>query len=363
MRKLISIFDLTRLNERYCCLATDQAKKQFIRTVYTLSLCAVAIIFIWYNGIASLNIKKENLLSPIELSLKKLPLLGDNKFAEDIKNNTVLQNKTDEKSTIKQQVKNIKDIIIDVPKTSVPEKALPEKLVADTSVNQAKDQATKKNYGIVKKTIYMGANTSQVSITFDDGYNKKTVEKVLDVLKKENIKTTFFIIGKAIKAYPDVWKRAIAEGHQICNHTNYHEVLTNMPDKLVQEEIIGWETTVKKALGEEYLNKMKSEFPFLRLPGGGGERSDRILSIAQKNGYTVVGWNLETFSSVINPLRKTNSEQDISNKIQQHIVSRCSKGSIILLHFNQYDTANIEGILQGVKKRGFDIQPLSQVIK
>ncbi|MHB8066159.1 MAG: polysaccharide deacetylase family protein, partial [Ruminiclostridium sp.] len=107
----------------------------------------------------------------------------------------------------------------------------------------AKDPTTKKNNSIIKKTIYMGANTSQVSLTFDDGYNKKTVEKVLDSLKSNNIKTTFFIIGKVLEDYPEVWKRAIAEGHQICNHTNYHEVLTNMPDNLVEDEILGWETS------------------------------------------------------------------------------------------------------------------------
>ncbi|MHB8066160.1 MAG: polysaccharide deacetylase family protein, partial [Ruminiclostridium sp.] len=116
-------------------------------------------------------------------------------------------------------------------------------------------------------------------------------------------------------------------------------------------------------LGEDYVKTMKKDFPYLRLPGGGGAKSNRILSIAQKNGYMVVGWNLETFSSVINPLKKTSSVQDISKKIKQHIVNNCSNGSIILLHFNQYDTGNIDEILKGIKNRGFSMQPLSQIIK
>jgi peptidoglycan-N-acetylmuramic acid deacetylase len=116
-------------------------------------------------------------------------------------------------------------------------------------------------------------------------------------------------------------------------------------------------------LGEDYVKKMKKEFPYLRLPGGGGAKSNRILSIAQKNGYTVVGWSLETFSSVINPFKKTNSVQEISNKIEKHIVSKCSRGSIILLHFNQYDIGNIEGIIQGIKNKGYDMQLVSQIIK
>jgi peptidoglycan-N-acetylmuramic acid deacetylase len=209
----------------------------------------------------------------------------------------------------------------------------------------------------------MGANTTQVSLTFDDGYNKKTVEKVLDVLKANNIKSTFFIIGKVLDDYPEVWKRAINEGHQICNHTNYHELLTNMSDNLVEAEIMGWETSAKKVFGEDYVKRMKKEFPYLRLPGGGGGKSNRILSIAQKNGYKVIGWNLETNSSIINPLRKTHSAQEISKKIEQHVVNNCSNGAIILLHFNQYDIGNIEGIIKGIKNRGYDMQPISQILK
>ena len=136
-----------------------------------------------------------------------------------------------------------------------------------------------------------------------------------------------------------------------------------MPDNLVQDEILGWENSAKKVLGEDYVNKMKKEFPYLRLPGGGGAKSDRILSIAQNNGYTVIGWNLETFSSVINPLKKTHTVGEISSKIEQHVVNNCANGSIILLHFNQYDSGNIEGIIQGIKNRGYNMQTVSQILK
>jgi len=370
MRKLLNKFDLTRLYERYSRLDTSEGRNQFIRTVFTLSLCAVAIIFIWYCGIASLNIKNQKILSSIEQSEgTKRPSSGDTKFEEDIKqNNSALKSKTNKKSSDKQQVKDIKDKSTEEPETSEPENSVSKPSVVKpsepkTSVVKAVDQPAKKDYGLVKKTIYMGANTSQVAITFDDGYNKKTVEKVLDVLKKNNINSTFFIIGKVLDDYPEVWKRAINEGHQICNHTNYHELLTNMPDNKVEAEILEWEASAQKVLGEDYIKRMKKEFPYLRLPGGGGAKSNRILSIAQRNGYTVIGWNLETFSSVINPLKNTHSVQDISNKIEQHVVNKCSNGSIILLHFNQYDTGNIDKIIQGIKNRGFDMQPLSQIIK
>lgn len=363
MRKLSTKFNLTQIYQKYNRLVTVEGEKQFIRVIYILSICAVAIIFIWYYGIASLNAKNPNLLSPIETSQREeLPSSGNSKFAEDIKDSvdSALPNKNEEIispdnhqvkdiTDDKQQVKDITDKNLEVKKTSEPKTAI------------KKDQPAKSDYGLVKKTIYIGANTSQVALTFDDGYNKKTIEKVLDILESNNVKSTFFIIGKVLNDYPEIWKRAINEGHQICNHTNHHKVLTNMSDDLVEAEILGWETSAQKVFGEDYIVRMKKEFPYLRLPGGGGAKSDRILSIAQRNGYTVIGWNLETFSSVINPLKKTHSVEEISNKIEQHIVTRCSNGSIILLHFNEYDTGNIEEIVLGIKSRGFDIQLISKI--
>lgn len=324
MRKLLNKLDLTQLYERFNSLVTNEGKNHFVRIVYTLSLCAVATIVLWYFGFLGLSSQKQNDINQIA----------------EMQNHMKAENKTIDQNYIGN---------------NPPGK---EKKVGTKDKSEV--QSTKKS---CMKTIYMGANTSQVAVTFDDGYCKKNVERVLDVLKSNNVKSTFFIIGKVLDDYPEVWKRAVREGHQICNHTNLHEILTNMPDNLVQEEILGWETSAKKVLGEGYVTKMKKDFPFLRLPGGGGAKNDRILSIAQENGYTVVGWNVETFSSVINPLRRTHSQQYISNKIEQHVTNKCSNGAIILLHFNKYDIGNIDGIIRGIKNHGYDMQLLSQIIK
>jgi hypothetical protein len=76
----------------------------------------------------------------------------------------------------------------------------------------------------------------------------------------------------------------------------------------------------------------------------------------------VIGWNLETYASVISPMRNNHTVTEIADRIQQHVVNRCSSGSIILLHFNEYDIANIDGIITGIKKRGYGLQTVTQVI-
>ena len=71
---------------------------------------------------------------------------------------------------------------------------------------------------------YWKSKTSdkKIAITFDDGPTPITNE-VLDILKKHNAKATFFCIGKQIRQHPDIFKRIIAEGHLIGNHSYSHD--------------------------------------------------------------------------------------------------------------------------------------------
>lgn len=59
-------------------------------------------------------------------------------------------------------------------------------------------------------------------LTFDDGPNIQITPKVLDILKSENVKASFFVIGKNVEAYPEIVKRAYEEGNYIANHGYSH---------------------------------------------------------------------------------------------------------------------------------------------
>lgn len=66
--------------------------------------------------------------------------------------------------------------------------------------------------------------THTIALTFDDGPNENT-RAVLDVLKANNIKATFFIVGRMARTYPEVLKRIAAEGHLLANHSATHAFL------------------------------------------------------------------------------------------------------------------------------------------
>ena len=59
-------------------------------------------------------------------------------------------------------------------------------------------------------------------LTFDDGPTKSATPKILDILKEEDVKASFFVIGKYVKNHPDIVKRAYNEGHYIANHGYNH---------------------------------------------------------------------------------------------------------------------------------------------
>ncbi len=61
-----------------------------------------------------------------------------------------------------------------------------------------------------------------IALTFDDGPWPESTAQVLDILKQNQIKGTFFVIGQNVKNYPGLLKREIAEGHVIGNHTWHH---------------------------------------------------------------------------------------------------------------------------------------------
>ena len=66
------------------------------------------------------------------------------------------------------------------------------------------------------------SNLKAISLTFDDGPNPYATPVILDILKKENCKATFFLIGQRVESYPDIVQRILNEGHTVGGHSHKH---------------------------------------------------------------------------------------------------------------------------------------------
>lgn len=190
-------------------------------------------------------------------------------------------------------------------------------------------------------------NKNKIYLTFDDGYNQNSVKSILDTLEKYNIKCTFFIIGKNLNnpGYPELWQRAIRNGHEICYHTMTHENITILTNEQIKNDINQWNIAAQKALGQDYIIKK-----YARLPGGNGTFDLRIKNLFNNLGYTLFYWDDDTYSTVIK-YHLNDPVPAISSLISQHIIANAKNNSIILLHFNKYDAPATSQIISQLSEK------------
>ena len=194
-----------------------------------------------------------------------------------------------------------------------------------------------------KRVHFIGSGPSagnRIAITFDDGPTPGVTDVVLDELKKRNIVSTFFMIGKRVVEAPDLAKRVLAEGHQVCNHTFNHLKLNALPDQQVDFEIQKTQDTLGEVLNH------RAEW--LRPPYG-AFRKDQI-GIPWSKNLGVVLWSVDP----------RDWSQPGESKIVETILSETKSGSIILCHDLHKQTANCVGqILDGLLERKFEFTTIS----
>ena len=172
-------------------------------------------------------------------------------------------------------------------------------------------------------------DSGMVCLTFDDGYSKASIETILDCLKEYDVHCTFFIIGSCLKLYPELWRRAVAEGHEIAYHTMSHRPLTRRTNAQIVADINEWNKTAAGILGPRY------QIPKIaRAPGGTTDTRVRRLFAAL--GYTLIYWSSDTFTGVYR-----RSHTNAGARVASYILRRTTVGSISLQHFNACDAASV----------------------
>ena len=162
-------------------------------------------------------------------------------------------------------------------------------------------------------TVYhVNESDKVVALTFDDGPSLKWTPLILDELKKNKIKATFFMIGQHIEKYPRIAKRVAEEGHEIENHTYDHHVLIYYKMDELEKEIKQAENVIKSVTGQttRYFRPPKALV------------TAREKSKIEKMGYKTVLWTLNSKDWV-----------NFDDKyIVKYILHRIKPGDIILFH-------------------------------
>lgn len=172
---------------------------------------------------------------------------------------------------------------------------------------------------LAKHNAYYIGDTSKniIYLTFDAGFENGNTEKILDSLKKHNVKATFFLVGNYIETSPELVKRMVEEGHTIGNHTYSHPDMSKISDEeSFKKELQSLESLYKETTGQELLK-------IYRPPQGKYCVSN--LEMADKLGYKTIFWSLAYVDWHEN---KQPTKEEAFNKL----LKRIHPGAIVLLH-------------------------------
>lgn len=190
-------------------------------------------------------------------------------------------------------------------------------------------------------------NEKLIALTFDDGPNPVTTPQILDLLKKYDAKSTFFVLGKQVDRFPDLVKREAEEGHEVANHTYNHIFFNkNTRSDIITREIMKTEQRIQALTGKTS--------PWFRPPGG--YYNDLIVNTAKKNGYTIVLWSWHQDT-------KDWSAPGV-DKIVNKVLHNARSGDIVLFHDQSTQTVKaLKRILSKLKKQGFQMVTISELLK
>ena len=175
------------------------------------------------------------------------------------------------------------------------------------------------------KSLYTD-DTKVAYLTFDDGPSQTVTPQILDLLKQEDIKATFFVLGSRVKANPDLVKREYQEGHFIANHGYSHEYsqIYKSVDSVI-DEYNKTETQIQKAIGIENYHSHLFRFP----GGSNGGKYAKLKSQAKeelhKHDISFIDWNALTSDAA-----GANTKEKLIENLKETVKNK--KSIVILMH-------------------------------
>jgi len=187
-------------------------------------------------------------------------------------------------------------------------------------------------------------HAKELVLTFDDGPWPSTTPKVLDALKSECVRATFFLLGRNVTANPQIARRALAEGHSMGHHSYSHPLLDRMPLAKAEAEIDRGIAADEIALYGA--RRTTPRTPFFRFPGFASNAP--LLSRMSDRGIVVFGADVWASDW-------TQMTPDEELRLILLRIERLGRG-IVLFHDTKAQTAQmLPAFLREIKKRGYSV--------
>lgn len=183
----------------------------------------------------------------------------------------------------------------------------------------------------------------KIAISFDAAWGANYTEDLLAILKKYDVKTTFFLVGFWVDKYPEMVKRIDEEGHEIGNHSSKHPHMSQLSKEQIIEELTKTSSKI-----EAVTNKKVVLFrpPF-------GDYNNRLITTSRELGLQVIQWDVDSLDY----------KDYGADAIVKRVLSKVKSGSIVLFHNNAtYTKDALPVILENLQKEGYKIVPVSELV-
>ncbi len=226
--------------------------------------------------------------------------------------------------------------------------------ITDSSGNKSTVERKVVISQVAKPTPSKGPSAGVIYLTFDDGPHVTNTDKILDILKSEGVKATFFVVGVG----PDrVIKRAYDEGHELALHTyshKYDEIYKN--EDAYYRDLYKIQSRVKNITGHTTM--------LMRFPGGASNNISRKINKGimtrltkdiQAKGFKYFDWNVDSGDASYN----VDGKFVYNNTIKQLSKTR---SNVILMHdIHSHTVDALRDIIQYGKNNGYTFEVLSQL--
>jgi peptidoglycan-N-acetylglucosamine deacetylase len=189
----------------------------------------------------------------------------------------------------------------------------------------------------------------KVALTFDDGPDDIFTRQVLDVLKQNKVKATFFVIGRRAEAHPELIARMIREGHIVGNHSYNHADLSKLSVTNFEKQIEHTQLILKPMTG---YNPKLFRPPY-------GAINEQQVRWAMDHGYLIINWNVDSLDW----------KGLSADKVSRNILSANRPGAIILLHCGGGEGEDLSGsvkaiptIIRTLKIQGYEMVTVPELL-
>lgn len=209
------------------------------------------------------------------------------------------------------------------------------------------------------KNIY-NQETKKAFLTFDDGPSINTRD-ILDILKQNEIKATFFVLGSQVKVFPETTNRIYNEGHYLANH-GYSHIYSNIyqsPEQVLNEYLECNQIVANTINVPEY-NSHLFRFPGGSVGGKYAQIKNDAITLLEQNNIMYINWNALTGDSEkVNP-----TEEYLMDNLQKTIQDKNS--IVVLMHDSQAKRETIQclpKVIEFLKNEGYEFENFYSIIK